>query len=50
MMINEQDCDVEELEFEDVDCEIDRVQTLCLLEQVKLAKLGTEPSSTLLGF
>ncbi|KAI5852063.1 fungal-specific transcription factor domain-containing protein [Tricharina praecox] len=39
MMIDEKDCDVEPLELEDLEGEVDRVQALCLLEQVKLAKL-----------
>jgi hypothetical protein len=39
-MVSDQDCDVEDLEFEDLESEVDRVQALCILEHVKLGKLG----------
>lgn len=40
-MINEKDCDVEDLQLEDLEGEVDRVQAMSLLEHIKLAKLGT---------
>jgi hypothetical protein len=43
MMIYDKDCDVEDLEFEDLESEVDRVQALTLLEHVKLGKLGACP-------
>ncbi|KAI5782902.1 fungal-specific transcription factor domain-containing protein [Pyronema domesticum] len=39
MMINEKDCDVEDLQLEDLEGEVDRVQAMSLLEHIKLAKL-----------
>lgn len=41
MLIRDEDCDVEDLELEDLEEEVDHIQALYILEQVKLAKLGT---------
>lgn len=42
-MISSKDCDVEDLEYDDLeDTKIDRVQTLCFIEQVKLSKLSMD--------
>jgi len=42
----QEDCDVEPLEMEDLEGEMDKVQALFLLEQLKLAKLGSSLPTT----
>jgi len=49
MMIEEKDCDVEPLEMDDLESKVDRVQAFCLLEHIKLAKLGLLPITLLLA-
>jgi hypothetical protein len=43
-MICAKDCDLEELELDDLDGEVDKVQGLSLLEHIKLAKLSINPT------